>query len=81
MSGFVWFLIIGLAAGWLAGQVMKTGQRGIIENLVVGVVGALIGGFVMGLLTTVMASFVGKLLAATLGAMLLIFLLRKFRGT
>jgi uncharacterized membrane protein YeaQ/YmgE (transglycosylase-associated protein family) len=75
----IWFLLIGLAAGWLAGKIMKTGHRGIVQNLVVGVIGALIGGIAMGVINTVLASVIGQLLAATLGAMLLIFLLRKFR--
>lgn len=79
MFALIWFLLIGLAAGWIAGKIMKSGHRGIVENLVVGVIGALIGGFVVGVLDKVMASFIGQLLAATLGAMLLIFLLRKFR--
>ena len=42
---FIWFIIIGLVAGWLAGVVMKGGGFGVIGDIVVGVVGALIGGF------------------------------------
>jgi uncharacterized membrane protein YeaQ/YmgE (transglycosylase-associated protein family) len=41
----VWFLIIGLIAGWLAGQFVKGGGFGLLGDLIVGVVGALIGGF------------------------------------
>lgn len=40
----VWFLLIGLAAGWLSGQLMGTGDRGLVGDLVVGVIGALLGG-------------------------------------
>jgi uncharacterized membrane protein YeaQ/YmgE (transglycosylase-associated protein family) len=50
---FLWFLLIGLAAGWLAGQLTKGGGFGLVGDLVVGVVGALLGGFLFGLLTSV----------------------------
>ena len=40
----LWFLIVGVIAGWLAGNIMKGGGFGLIGDLVVGVVGAFIGG-------------------------------------
>ena len=43
---FVWFLLVGLIAGWLAGQFMKGGGFGMIGDIVVGVLGALVGGFI-----------------------------------
>ena len=42
---FLWFLLIGLVAGWLAGQVIKGGGYGVIGDIVVGVIGALLGGW------------------------------------
>ena len=47
MFGIVYFLLIGLAAGWLAGKVMKGQSFGLLGNLVVGVVGAVLGGFLV----------------------------------
>ena len=47
---FLWFLLIGLAAGWLAGQILKGGGFGLWGDLIVGVIGALLGGFLFGLL-------------------------------
>ena len=44
----LWFLIIGIAAGWLAGQLMKGGGFGLIGDLVVGVIGAFLGGWLLG---------------------------------
>jgi uncharacterized membrane protein YeaQ/YmgE (transglycosylase-associated protein family) len=44
----VWFLLIGLVAGWLAGRLVKGRGSGLVENLVIGVIGALNGGFVFG---------------------------------
>jgi uncharacterized membrane protein YeaQ/YmgE (transglycosylase-associated protein family) len=79
MFDIIWFLLIGLAAGWLAGQIMKTGQRGLIENLVVGVIGAIVGGLIFRLVGFAAVNLIGRLISATVGALLLIFLMRKFR--
>lgn len=46
---FVWFILIGAAAGWLAGQLTKGRGFGIIGNILVGIVGGVIGGWVFGL--------------------------------
>lgn len=47
---FIWFAIIGIIAGWLAGQIMKGRGFGLLGNLVVGVIGAVIGGWLAGAL-------------------------------
>jgi uncharacterized membrane protein YeaQ/YmgE (transglycosylase-associated protein family) len=79
---FLWFLLIGLAAGWLAGQVMKGGGFGPVGDLVVGVIGALLGGFLFGLLGITAGGLLGSLITATVGAIVLIALLRLIkRGT
>jgi uncharacterized membrane protein YeaQ/YmgE (transglycosylase-associated protein family) len=72
----VWFLLIGLAAGWLAGQFMKGGGFGLIGDLIVGVIGALLGGLLFGLLGISAGGLLGALVTATVGAVVLIFLLR-----
>ena len=73
---FVWFILIGIAAGWLAGQIMKGGGFGLIGDLIVGVIGALLGGFLFGLLGISAYGLLGSLIVATLGAIVLIVLLR-----
>jgi uncharacterized membrane protein YeaQ/YmgE (transglycosylase-associated protein family) len=73
---FLWFLLIGLAAGWLAGQIMKGGGFGLIGDMIVGVIGALLGGFLFGLLGISTTGKLGALITATVGAIVLIFLLR-----
>ncbi len=78
---FIYYLLIGLCAGWLASQIMKGGSSGMITNLIVGVIGAILGGFVFGLLGLVAVGLIGNLITATVGACLLIFLLRKFGGS
>ena len=68
-------LLIGLAAGFLAGQLTKGSGFGWIGNLIVGALGALFGGFVFGLLGMSAGNLLGRLISATVGAVLLLFLL------
>lgn len=75
MLDFLWFILIGLAAGWLAGQIMKS-QFGLVGDLVVGVVGAVLGGFLFGLVGLQAGGLVGSLVTATVGAVVLIAILR-----
>jgi uncharacterized membrane protein YeaQ/YmgE (transglycosylase-associated protein family) len=72
---FLWFILIGLAAGWLSGQIMKGGY-GLVGDLIVGVIGALLGGWLFGLAGITAAGLIGQLIVATIGAIVLIFLLR-----
>jgi uncharacterized membrane protein YeaQ/YmgE (transglycosylase-associated protein family) len=76
---FAWFVLIGVCAGWLAGQIMKGSGFGLVGDLIVGVVGALLGGFVCRLVGIAAYSLVGRLLVATGGAVLLVVLLRLAR--
>jgi uncharacterized membrane protein YeaQ/YmgE (transglycosylase-associated protein family) len=76
---FVWFILIGIAAGWLAGQFMKGGGYGLVGDLIVGVIGALLGGFLFGLLGISAGGLLGSLVTATVGAVVLIALLRAIK--
>ncbi len=73
------FLLIGLAAGWLAGLLVKRRGSGWVEDLIIGVIGALIGGFVFGRLGVNTGGLLGSLISATVGAVILLFLLRFIR--
>ena len=74
---FIWFLIVGLIAGWLAGQVMKGGGYGVIGDMIVGVIGALLGGWLFGQLgISAGGGLIGAIIVAFIGAVILIFLLR-----
>ncbi len=68
----LWFLLIGLVAGWLAGQLMKGGGYGLIGDLVLGVVGAFVGGWIFGALGISAGGFIGSLITATVGAVVLV---------
>jgi uncharacterized membrane protein YeaQ/YmgE (transglycosylase-associated protein family) len=77
--GIVWFIIIGIVAGWLAGKVMRGAGFGLLGDLVVGIVGALLGGFLFGLLGISAGGLIGSLITATCGAIVLIFLVRMIK--
>lgn len=77
MSGFGWiaWIVIGIVAGWLAEQIMGR-NHGLLTNLVVGIVGALIGGFLYNTLGgDAGGNWIVGIIVATLGAIILLFLL------
>jgi uncharacterized membrane protein YeaQ/YmgE (transglycosylase-associated protein family) len=78
---FLWFILIGLCAGWLAGQFMKGSGYGLVGNLIVGVIGAILGGFIFRLLGLAATSMLGSLITATIGAVVLLALLRLVKKT
>ena len=74
---FIWFILIGLVAGWLAGQLVKGGGFGVVGDIVVGVLGSVFGGFLfrsLGLSSG--GGLLGAIIVATIGAIALIFILR-----
>jgi uncharacterized membrane protein YeaQ/YmgE (transglycosylase-associated protein family) len=73
---FLWFLLIGLVAGWLAGQLTKGGGFGVVGDLIVGVIGALLGGWLFGQLGITAGGLLGALITATVGAIVFVLLLR-----
>ena len=73
MMALIWFLIIGAIAGWLAGQIMKGRGFGVLGNIVVGVVGAVLGGLLFGLLGLSARGTIGSLVTATVGAIVLLY--------
>ena len=73
----LWFLLVGVIAGWLAGLLVKGGGFGLVGDLVVGVIGALIGGLLFsGLAGAAGGGLLGSILVATLGAVILLVVLR-----
>ncbi|MBI9078898.1 MAG: GlsB/YeaQ/YmgE family stress response membrane protein [Pseudodesulfovibrio sp.] len=73
--GIIAYLLIGLCAGFLAGKILKGGGFGLIGNLVVGIVGAVVGGFIFDFLGFQATGMIGSLLTATAGAIILLFLI------
>ena len=73
----VW-LIIGAGAGWLAGVLVKGGGFGLLIDIVVGIVGAVIGGWLAGLLGIGFSGILGSIVIAVIGAVILLFVIRLF---
>jgi uncharacterized membrane protein YeaQ/YmgE (transglycosylase-associated protein family) len=77
--GFVMAIIIGALAGWLAEKFTRS-DMGLLANIVVGVIGGVIGNFLMRLLNIGVYGFWGNLISATIGAVLLIVVYRAVTG-
>ena len=74
LTELIILLAIGAIAGWLAGKLMRGGGFGLLGNIAVGIIGAVIGTFVFGMLGITAQGFVGSIVTATAGAALLLFL-------
>ena len=75
----IWFLLIGLIAGWLAGIIMHESGYGIFGDIVIGIIGSFIGGFLFSLLGITAYGTLGSIIMAVIGAIILIAALRKLR--
>jgi uncharacterized membrane protein YeaQ/YmgE (transglycosylase-associated protein family) len=82
--GLLAWLIVGLVAGWLAGMVMKGGGYGVVGDIIIGIVGAVVGGFLasqlLGIPDPVNGLNVGSIIVAFLGAVVLIAIIRALPG-
>jgi uncharacterized membrane protein YeaQ/YmgE (transglycosylase-associated protein family) len=74
--GILWFLLVGLIAGWLAGKIMKGSGYGLVGDLVIGMLGAIVGGWVFGLLGIAAWGFFGRIIVAVAGALILLYVIR-----
>lgn len=79
MPNLLWAIVVGLVAGWLAGQFMHGRGFGVIGNIVVGIVGALLGSVLFGFLGISFAGVIGEIIMATIGAVVVLFLVGLFR--
>lgn len=76
--GWLTSAIIGIIAGWLAGQISKNQGFGMWGNLIVGIIGSFIGNIVLGFLGIAAYGIVGNIIASTVGALLLLWVIRLF---
>jgi uncharacterized membrane protein YeaQ/YmgE (transglycosylase-associated protein family) len=76
----LWTLIIGAIAGWLAGTLVKGRGFGLIVDIIVGIVGAFIGGWVFGLLGLSAWGLLGQLCMATVGAVILLVIIKAIKS-
>jgi uncharacterized membrane protein YeaQ/YmgE (transglycosylase-associated protein family) len=76
--GIITAIIVGGIAGWVAEKVMKS-DMGLLANIALGIVGALVASFLLGLIGVNFGGVLGYFIAAVIGACLLIFIARKIR--
>jgi uncharacterized membrane protein YeaQ/YmgE (transglycosylase-associated protein family) len=79
ITSLVIFLLVGLVAGWLAGKLVRGGGYGLLGDMVIGVIGAIIGGYLLpkvGLGTLITVPILNSIVVATIGAVILLVVLR-----
>lgn len=74
----LWFLIIGLVAGWLAGVLFKGSGFGLWGDLGTGVIGAFVGGFLFNLIGISAYGLIGSLIVSTIGSIVFLWVMRMF---
>lgn len=78
---WIWALVIGAVAGWLAGAIMDSSRGGILFNIVLGILGGVVGSWLFGMLHIFPADTIwGVLLTATVGAVVIIVIARLITG-
>ena len=80
--GIISWLVVGLIAGWLAGMVMKGGGYGVVGDIVLGIIGALVGGFLASTFLKVDITGINlvSIVIAALGALIVVFVSRLVMG-
>lgn len=80
--GWIGYIIIGALAGWIAGKIVRGGGAGILMNIVIGIVGALIGGFLLSFfVNTASGGWWFTLFTAILGSVILLWIVGMVRRT
>jgi uncharacterized membrane protein YeaQ/YmgE (transglycosylase-associated protein family) len=78
--GFIYWIFVGLIAGWLAGKVMKGGGYGVLFDIILGIVGGLVGGWVFGMLGIWSGGgIIGSIIVAFIGAVILVWISRQLK--
>lgn len=75
----IWFLLVGLVAGWLAGKLTRGSGYGVVGDIVIGVLGAFVGGFLFRFVGVSAYGTIGSIIVATIGAVLLVVIVRALK--
>jgi len=76
IANLIWWVVVGLIAGWAAGQIMKGGGYGALMDIILGIVGAVVGGWLMSLVGLQAGGLIGTIIVAIIGAVVLIWITR-----
>ena len=75
--GLLYWIVVGLIAGWLAGQVMKGGGYGVLADIILGILGGIVGGWIFGQLgVSAGGGMIGSIIVAFIGAVVLVAITR-----
>lgn len=77
--GIIMLIVVGLAAGYLAGLIWKGGGFGLVGNLAVGVAGSFLGRFLFNLLGFAVYGLPAQIVAAIVGAIILLWIINRIR--
>ena len=75
---FIWYIIIGIVAGFLAGKIMRGGGFGLVINLLLGILGGVLVGWVFALFGLAASGLIGSLITSTVGAILVLWIASLF---
>lgn len=79
LTSLIWWIVVGLIAGWAAGKIMKGGGYGTLMDIVLGIVGGVVGGWLLGLFGIQAGGLIGSILVAIVGAVFLIWISRMIK--
>lgn len=79
-GGILAWIIVGILAGWITGKIVQGSGFGILGDLVIGLIGAVIGGFLVGIFIHGYTGFLGSLVVAVVGAVILVAVARMLTG-
>lgn len=79
MENLLYTVIVGLIAGWLAGQVMKGGGYGVFVDIILGILGGVVGGWVFGLLGLHAGGLAGRIVVSFIGAVILVWVIHQVK--
>lgn len=77
---FIIWILSGILAGWLTGKIMKGSGYGILGDLAIGLLGAVVGGFLAELFGLEATSWIGQIVVAVVGGIVLVWVVRKIKG-
>ena len=71
---FIWYILIGILAGYFDGKIMRGGGFGLLVNLLLGIIGGVLGGWVFALLGLAATGIIGSLITSVVGAILFLWI-------
>jgi uncharacterized membrane protein YeaQ/YmgE (transglycosylase-associated protein family) len=79
IRALIWWIVVGLIAGWAAGKIMKGGGYGPVMDIVLGIVGAVVGAWLLSLVGIHSGGLLGTIIVAIFGAVFLIWISRMIK--